>query len=193
MDLPKVITESDPFAKAVPGSSLTGSPGKWPWERPPQFTDPDDAIEYILDQVEQPRATERYTKLMIAGVSIEEIVNSIAIAGFQEGFYNPDVAELIKMPLTIYFMDMAEKNEIMVNVFATADGGPAGFSDETLDEGTLLEIMSRRNPKVFNEVIGTYRARPQEEAEMEEPEQEVKVPTQGGFMEVEIEMEEGRE
>lgn len=181
MDLPKVITESDPFAKAVPGYSLTGSPGKWPWERPPQFTNPDDAIEYILDQVEEPRATERYTKLMIAGVSIEEIVTSIAIAGFQEGFYNPDVAELIKMPLAIYFMNMAEENEIMVNVFATADGGPDGFNDETFDEATILEIMSRRNPKVFDEVVGSYRGRPQEEAAVAEP------PAKGGFMEVEIE------
>ena len=46
---------------------------------------------------------------------------------------------------------------------------------------------------MFNEVIDTYRARPQEEAAMEEPEQEFKVPTKGGFMEVEIDMEEGRE
>lgn len=188
MAIPSSIENKDPFAKAIPGYSLTQPPGKWAWEKPPQFADPDEAIEFILDRVEEPQAVERYTKLMLAGISIEEIVTSISIAGFQEGMINPDVAELIKMPLAIYFMDMADKLNIPVNVFATLDGGPMGMEDEGMDDETLLEIMSRRNPQLFIEVANQYR--PQETPEVAEGMLEVEAEPRGGFLEVEVEEDE---
>lgn len=188
MEVPPSIQNKDPFEKAVPGYSLTQAPGKWPWENPPQFADPDDAIDFIVEKLETPKAQDRYLKMMVAGISIEEIVASIAIGGFQQGYYNPDVAEIIKMPLAIYFMNMAEQNEIYVNVFATPDGGPMGMQDTGMDDNTILEIMARRNPMVFEETIRRYG--PEFDAEgnetMEEPVVVAEVELdQGSFLDVE--------
>lgn len=188
MELPESIKNKDPFAKAVPGYSLTMEPGKWPWERPPQFSDPDDALEFIVDKIETPEGEQRYLKLLVSGISVEEIVSSIAIAGFQGGYYSPDVAELIKMPLAVYFMNMAEENDIYVNVFATRDGGPVRFQDKTLDDDTILEIMARRNPMVYEETVRRYG--PEFDANGEEMIEEPTVvadtaPSRGGFLEVE--------
>lgn len=188
MDLPASIKNKDPFAKAVPGYSLTQTPEKWPWESPPQFSDPDDALEFIVGKLETPEGEQKYLKLMVAGISIEEIVSSIAIGGFHQGYYNPDVAEIIKMPLAVYLMNMAEENDIYVNVFATRDGAPVRFQDKTMDDETLLEIMARRNPMVFEETVRRYGPDFDENGAeiIEEPEvvAEVSLP-RGGFLEVE--------
>ena len=46
-----------------PGNSLTDEPGKWAWERPPQFSNPDDAIDYITDSVSEGPAKTDMLKL----------------------------------------------------------------------------------------------------------------------------------
>lgn len=196
MILPKSIQNTDPFSKAPPGYSLTKPPGSYPWESPPEYADADEAVDFLVDQIETPQAQDRYLKLLVSGISIEEIVTSIAIAGFQEGFFNPDVAELVKLPLSVYFMNMAEENDIPVNVFATPDGGPLGEEDRMMDEDTILGIMRRRNPQVYREYISSIKAtapglEPAEgvspemvmEQSMEEPEPELP----GGFLAVNVE------
>ena len=152
MPLSKDPRFADPFSRAPAGYSLTQPKGKWAWERPPRFEDPEQVVGYILDKGEEPRAKNRYLKLMLAGVSIEEIVSSIAIGGFSTGNFTPDVAELIKGPIATYFMGLADENNIPVRVFSTPNGGPPDDEDD-LDDITILEIMRKRNPKVYREMV----------------------------------------
>ena len=140
----------DDFNAAPPGHSLTLEPGSWDWDKPPKFSRPDMAIEAILDHVEQPPVLRGYIKMMYAGISIEEIVNAITIAGFSGGMYTPDVAEIVKMPLAIYFMGVAEDNQIPVRVFMdTPDGGPP--QEEAMADDDLFEIMKERNPDLYEQ------------------------------------------
>lgn len=142
---------ADPMSRAPAGYSLTQPKGKWPWDKPPRFVDPNEVVSYIIDQVEKPRAKKRYLKLMLAGITIEEIVNSIAIGGFSTGNFTPDVAELIKGPIATYFMGLADENNIPVRVFSTPNGAPE--DDDDLDDISILNIMKTRNPKVYREMI----------------------------------------
>ena len=87
---------------APPGHSLTDTPGKWPWENPPQFANPDDALDFVLDKLEDPIARKDVMRMMVAGISVQEIVSQIAFKGFMRGFYSPDVAELIKPSIGVY-------------------------------------------------------------------------------------------
>ena len=41
-----------------PGHSLTDEPGRWPWDRPPVYSNPDDAIDYITDMTSDEPARE---------------------------------------------------------------------------------------------------------------------------------------
>lgn len=156
----------DRMQKAIPGWSLTQPKGKWAWEQPPQMSSVEDAVDMIIDKLERPEVQARYVKLMFAGVSIEEIVHSIAIAGFSTGRFNPDVAEIIKAPIGIYMMGLAEDYDIPVKVFAKEET-PEELS-EGLDEHTLIEIMRKRNPD-FYEFVAEYQSPDYERAvEMEE-------------------------
>ena len=59
---------------AVPGFAMTQPQGQYKWDRPPMFSDPNDAIDSIIDEFEKPHVKSSLLKFLLAGVSIEEIV-----------------------------------------------------------------------------------------------------------------------
>ena len=52
------VEDIDPFDAPVPGQSLTDEPGKWPWDKPPTMSDPDDAVEYVVQKIEDNQDTK---------------------------------------------------------------------------------------------------------------------------------------
>ena len=145
------VTQPDanpnPLNKPIPGWSLTQPAKKWNWEQPPRHASVNDAVDAIIDRLEMPEVETRYIKLMLAGISIEEIVTSISMAGFMEGEFSPDVAEIIKGPLGIYFLGLAAENDIPVEMFAKPD--PEDRENPGLDDTTLMELMRARNPSLY--------------------------------------------
>jgi hypothetical protein len=135
------------FNKAPPGWSLTEPKGKWAWEKPPVNSSPDQAVDSVIDKLEQPEVRTQMEKLMIAGVSIQEIVNTIAIGGFSQGQFSPDVAEIIKGPLAAYLMGVAAEEEIPVKVYNTRDG--LYQMDEGMSDDDMLAVMKDRNPDLY--------------------------------------------
>jgi len=140
--------------RPVPGWSLTQPKGKWPWDQPPQYTDPDEVVDMLVEKLKEEHVEEKYVKLMFAGVSVEEIVSSISIAGFMKGQFTPDVAEIIKAPLGVYFMGLATDYAIPVNVFSNET--QLRREKESLDDTTILEIMRKRNPEFAEYVEGEF-------------------------------------
>ena len=139
--------ETARFNRAPPGYSLTQPPKKWPWEKPPRFSRPDEAVDFIIDNLEKEDTEQHYVEIMFAGISIEEIVNGLVSAGFGQGLFTPDIAEIIKAPLAFYLMGVANKYEVPAKVFKTRDGMPP--KPKQNKDSTLLNIMRVRNPEVY--------------------------------------------
>ena len=129
---------------APPGHSLTGEPGKWAWEQPPRFSDPNDAIDFITDKLDERIPQEDMLKMMTAGITIEEIVNQISFKGFMQGQFNPDVAELIKPALAMFLMKLSIDNGFTTRLFIDEDPQPEVSDDR------FFSIMKERNPELFN-------------------------------------------
>jgi len=142
MALDKVNALSGP-----PGHSLTDTPKKWSWEQPPKNSNPDDAIDSIIEKMENTNTHNDMIKMMFAGVSIEEIVTQIGFKGFMEGAFNPDVAELIKPSLTLYLLGLAQDQGFNPKVYAGKSDDPK-VEDEVTDD-TMFKIMQQRNPELF--------------------------------------------
>ena len=142
MALDKVNALSGP-----PGHSLTDTPKKWSWEQPPKNSNPDDAIDSIIEKMENTNTHNDMIKMMFAGVSIEEIVTQIGFKGFMEGAFNPDVAELIKPSLTLYLLGLAQDQGFNPKVYAGKSDDPK-IEDEVTDD-TMFKIMQQRNPELF--------------------------------------------
>ena len=135
------------FNKAPPGWSFTEPKGKWSWEKPPVHAGPASAVDSVIDRLEAPEVRTQMEKLMMAGVSIQEIVNTIAIGGFSQGQFTPDVAEIIKGPIAAYLMGMAADEEIPVKVYNTRDG--LYQIDEGMSDDDMLAVMKDRNPDLY--------------------------------------------
>ena len=139
---PESFDKVTPLA-APPGHSLTNEPGKWPWDRPPQFANPDDAIDFIVAKLDEPAAKDGLLKVMLAGITVEELVSQIAFKGFMEGTFNPDVAELIKPALAIYLVGIADENDIDAQLFVNDE------EEEQVTDETFFNILQQRNPVMF--------------------------------------------
>ena len=72
----------DKFNKAPPGWSLTEPKGKWAWEKPPVSSTPAQAVDKVIDRLEEPNVRTQVTKLMVSGISIQEIVKHSSYSGF---------------------------------------------------------------------------------------------------------------
>ena len=131
-----------------PGNSLTDTPGKWPWERPARFANPDDAIDFATDSIASGPARDDMLKMMLAGIPVEELVEQIAFKGFMAGAFTPDVAELIKPARAIFLADMAVQEGFEPQMFV--DEGPI---EGSVSDAAFFEIMKQRNPKLFATMV----------------------------------------
>ena len=128
---------------APPGNSLTDEPGRWPWEQPPVYSNPDDAVDYVVDQLDNEKSRDGVLKLLMAGITVEELVNQISFKGFMNGYYTPDVAELIKPAVGLYIYHLALEEGIEPEMFNEKD------EEEQVSDEAFFRIMKVRNPEMF--------------------------------------------
>ena len=174
------IEAKDPFAVAPPGHSLTEDNSKWAWGKPPQITDPEQALEVAIASLQRPKVRDEMFKLLYTGVSIEVMVEGYVLQAFHDGKFMPDVGLLIQPPLGMYIAHMAEEAGIPYRLFENEDAGTEG----QMDDKTFFSMMKDNNPRMFefirenvNESIreGNMPSEPTEEnfMTMEMPPEEV--------------------
>jgi len=141
----------DPFNFPVPGHSLTDAPDKWDWDRPPRMTDPDKVVDFVIDKVESSANTkENFLRMMASGITVEEIVNTVGLAGFSHGEFTPDVAEIIKPALSVYFVGLAIENKVPVVMFTDRNTEEDG---KLMSKEATLKVMEERNPKEYDRLM----------------------------------------
>ena len=138
--------EPDPImaSSAPPGIGMIQPKGQWKWEQPPAITDPNQAIDSIIDQFDQTK--DNIVKLMVAGISVEEIVTTVTFNAFMEGQVNPDVAELIKPALTLYLMKLADDVDAPFKLYAEDP------QSNEISDVELFRTMKQRNPEMFTQL-----------------------------------------
>lgn len=149
---PKTSTGTpDPFNRAAPGFSLTQRPGQWNWEKPPQMTHPAEVVDSIIDKLEEPSTQDEVINMMLSGISVEEIVNVFAVHGVDRGKFTPDVAEIIKGPLSFYLLGIADEFNIPVKLF----GNEERYRQKKrgMTQSQLLSVMKRRNPELHEALM----------------------------------------
>mgnify|MGYP003147495325 FL=1 len=104
MDTSKVF-----FNQAIPGESITRKLGQFPFDNPPLISSPVEAMEFVLERYLSNNTQDEILKLIIAGVTIEFIVNNIVKMGFMEGIFTVDVAEIIKPALLLHILADAKE------------------------------------------------------------------------------------
>ena len=138
---------TDPFDRPVPGQSLTGEPNKWAWEKPPQMTNVDEALVFVMEKIQNSPPTQKnYDKIITMGMPIESITNTIALGGFIEGLWCVDVLELLKPPLMASLMLYAEEKQLPFVPFN--NDKPADYNPvlDEMDDYDFFATMAENNP-----------------------------------------------
>jgi hypothetical protein len=157
---------------------MTDTPKKWAWDNPPNITNPDDAVEMVINKVEDnPDTKEHFLRMMAGGVTVEEIINTIGLGGFTEGEWSPDVAELIKPALAVYFIGLAIKNKVPVIAFSEKE---IQEENRMISKSNTLKMMKEKNPKEFENVKASLVAK--NKASMQPPVEE----QEQGFIDMEV-------
>jgi hypothetical protein len=102
-------TPIDPFSAPIPGESLTMPKGSAPWERPPKFTLPSDALDYIWGQITLPKRQLMITETYRQGGTAEAVSNTFLVEGVKKGYYSLDLAFTIAKPVHHMFVAIGER------------------------------------------------------------------------------------
>ena len=100
------------FDAPIPGQSLTDTPGNSPWEHPPQFSNVNDAAEYVWTTLHEPEVSVQILTFLKNDIPVEAIARMILFGGFAEGKWTPDVAMLIAEVVFKQIMAMGIRAEI---------------------------------------------------------------------------------
>ena len=145
------IDALDKFNAPPPGHSLTDAPDTWRGEKPAEDSNPEEAMEWIVSRVEKPEVEENFLRLMLAGVPIEAITNTVTFTGFTEGYWTPDMSEILKMPVTMHFMGLALENSIPATLF-NVDPEEQKEKDR-IPEEKIMAIMKQNRPDMYNKIM----------------------------------------
>ena len=94
----------NPFNAPIPGESLTTAPDMpKAWERPPQYTSQDKAMEAIYMEITQEDSLRKLINIINDGLPLDEIAQVILYKGYTEGKFSPDLMLVLIEP-TIYLL-----------------------------------------------------------------------------------------
>ena len=112
----------NPFNAPIPGESLTASPdNKKAWERPPEYTNEDDAMKEIYLLLTEQDKLKQLINTIDDGVPLDEIAQVILYKGYTEGKYNPDLMLLLIEPTLYLLISIADYAEIKDYVLYTGE------------------------------------------------------------------------
>lgn len=90
-----VESKIDMLSGPVPGQSLTRAMGSRPYEQPPKYVHPEDAMYSILNTMTDPSMAAGVVEALDKGMYASDIANTILFGGVAHGKWTPDVAALL--------------------------------------------------------------------------------------------------
>ena len=158
------------FDGPIPGASLTTELGAEPHEKPPVYTDPDEAYEFLMNKIQSPEAFKRLMISAKLDIPVELTVRAVVFSGWALGQYTHDVMLLIFGPVFDGVLDLLEENDIPHIALAER------AEDDTLEEA-MQELEKYEKFKsgedVDSEMISEEVSEEPEEETEEEPEMEI--------------------
>ena len=164
--------DTDLLTESIPGSSWALEPGTLPMDRPPATVDLKEAFYSISDNLNKKRTKKNIVKIVNAGISISSIAETLTKQGVNEGAFNPDLAEMLNIP-------------VMMKIFQIVDGKVSNikiFNEmlelEEMDDDEFLDVQQKMAPNNVNSDPETDAL----EQKMNDSIENIKEDTPQGFM-----------
>ena len=101
----------------IPGQSLVNSPdSKYPWENPPTFSNPREALDDITTTILQPETAKNIVKALSKGAAAIDLTMGVLYSKFLQGDISVDNLLLLAEPTTYMIMALGEEANIKYNI-----------------------------------------------------------------------------
>ena len=134
------------FNVSTPGESWTEPLGKHPYEQPPEFNTPKEALNFILDKYYHPVTFSNVVKVLAAGV------------------YTVDVAELIKPALFLNIIADARDTDLEPVLLSSVSG------PEEINSEDFMDLMKTLRPEEHAALSAEAETEEAEQMMVPEPE-----------------------
>jgi|TARA_R110000744_G_scaffold293871_1_gene404162 antitoxin component of RelBE/YafQ-DinJ toxin-antitoxin module len=98
------------FDAPVPGANLLADTRNYPWHRPPDITDYDEAVSYMITRISEEEQAELVYSLLQIDTTVTTIVSGLLMQSIAKGKIPIDLAILISGPVAKYIEVIAETN-----------------------------------------------------------------------------------
>ena len=167
------------FDRPIPGQSLTTPPKAAPYERPPDVTDPREALELHLDNLMKEGAMDDVLFFLEEGLDLVTLVEGIARSAVMEGVHSIDISLIIAPVLHEFIKGAALRAGIDFE---------EGFENKKAKQAITYSRNVSRAKRMLKELRGEDKPDPMslEDTEMPEPqetmEEPMEEPEQQGLM-----------
>jgi len=161
---------SEVFNRPIPGQSLTDEPKNYPWERPPEITNPNEVIRYHLDRISDPKVIDNVFFALDMGIPVKILTDSMMTGAVGKGVHSIDNSLLVERTVRKAVMKMADAAGVQYK---------ETFDDEELSATEKAAMLVRAVDKTPEEErdegyellkemsdTATSEAEPSEETEM---------------------------
>lgn len=126
---------ADVFSAPIPGQSLTNEPKNFPWERPPEISDPREAIKFHIDGLNKPETIDNVLELIQIGIPLRSLSETMLTTAQMEGIHSVDVSLIIRDVVYEELVSIAEE---------------AGLDYKTGTEPSELDIKEKNDQQVLS-------------------------------------------
>tara|TARA_R100000935_G_scaffold57289_1_gene90913 strand:+ start:241 stop:750 length:510 start_codon:yes stop_codon:yes gene_type:complete len=155
----------------IPGQSLTKEPGNAPYERPPEISNPEQALMGYLNYLNDPKVLEGMVGLLEeGGFDVTTLVEGLLRGGVADGYHSIDVSLAIQEPIVSFVVNIMDATGIKYKV------GDPDVDEEDEDDDLSMFSLGGDSPMNMEE----------EEETLEEPMENPEVkegPIKKGLME----------
>jgi len=159
---------ADVFSAPIPGQSLTDEPKNYPWERPPEITDPREAIKFHIDGINKPEALDNIIEMLQIGVPVKALAETAMTTAQMEGIHSVDVSLIIKDVVKEELISIAEE----AGIDYTTGDGPSEIDTKEKEEQQVLALL-RKKIGAADEMDAGVEMMQQTADMMEEPEEDI--------------------
>lgn len=131
----------------IPGENYTSDTKNYPWHRPPEYTNLNDAMEKAIEALSEKKTTFSMLTMISGGVTIASLTTMFLTAGIGSGKWTPDFALLMAGPVAEVIELIAEGYGIDYQV---------GIDEEEPITASIfqgyMEINKKKSDKVASDI-----------------------------------------
>lgn len=122
----------------IPGENYTSDTKQYPWHRPPEHTDLDEAIESCVEKLTDREVSNSLLIMLQSGISVVQAADIFVTSGVAKGKWTVDMSLLLVGPVSHMMKIMAEGSKIKYEM---------GLEDGPLQGIDFLKHASKIDPR----------------------------------------------